>query len=110
MVSGGNMANFVCFLAARARKDRLGRAAVGPCRRWVAGELGFTHRRRRTRGSRKRPTCSGTEQTRFVGSKRIGSSALNVDALRRQIVLDRENGEQPFLVVGNGRNGWLWSG
>jgi hypothetical protein len=54
LVSGGNMANFVCFLAARAACGARGRCTS-------------TARRKRTRGFRRRPTCSGWEPMRFDG-------------------------------------------
>src|SRR5215204_3077980 len=52
LVSGGNMANFVGFLAARA-----------PGRRCVS-----TPRLKRTRGFRRRPICSASAPMRFGGS------------------------------------------
>jgi hypothetical protein len=73
MVSGGNMANFVCFLAARRAKsggDVRQTGLAGPGSQRPA----FTHQPLPTRGCKKLPTCSGTEQMRFAGSKRIAGS------------------------------------
>lgn len=99
MISGGNMANFVCFLAARRAHAQWkiregGLAADGSSllriytstatHTWVqkAADL-FGH---------------GTNAIRWIETDR--EQRINVDALRRQIVHDREQGEQPFLVVG----------
>ena len=67
-VSGGNMANFVCF-SPRARAQ----APAGTCARRGVGADGASAERlrvgaRRTRGSRRPPTCSGSAPTRFAGS------------------------------------------
>jgi glutamate/tyrosine decarboxylase-like PLP-dependent enzyme len=99
MVSGGNMANFVCFLAARAamvnwniRESGLEGAVSGGLRiyastgthTWIqkAADL-FGH---------------GTNAIRWIETDRM--QRMNPDALRRQILVDREQGEQPFLVIG----------
>jgi aromatic-L-amino-acid/L-tryptophan decarboxylase len=99
MVSGGNMANFICFLAARRQQARwdireAGLTADGslPLRMyastathtWIqkAADL-FGH---------------GTNAIRWIETDR--EQRMNVDALRRQVARDRENGEQPFLVIG----------
>ena len=100
MVSGGNMANFVCFLAARRAKtgwDVRQSGLAGPGSRqlriyastathtWVqkAADL-FGH---------------GTDAIRWIGTDR--QQRLDLDALQRQVRMDRDGGEQPFLVVGN---------
>jgi glutamate/tyrosine decarboxylase-like PLP-dependent enzyme len=100
MVSGGNMANFVCFLAARRAKAD-----------WDVRQTGLA-------GAGSRPLCiyastgthtwiqkaadlfgHGTSAIRWIGTD--SEHRMDLDALRRQIALDRGNGEQPFLVVGN---------
>jgi aromatic-L-amino-acid/L-tryptophan decarboxylase len=100
MVSGGNMANFVCFLAARRAKTgtdvrQSGLAGPGAQRlriyastathTWIqkAADL-FGH---------------GTDAIRWIGTDR--QQRLDLDALQRQVRMDRGRGEQPFLVVGN---------
>jgi aromatic-L-amino-acid decarboxylase len=99
LVSGGNMANFVCFLAARRskggeslRKEGLPRDAgrlliyaSTETHTWIqkAADL-FGH---------------GTESIRWIP---VGSDlVMNVDALLRQVEADRASGDTPFLLVGN---------
>ena len=100
MVSGGNMANFVCFLAAR-------RAMTG----WdvrKSGLAGPESRRLRIYASTATHTWvqkaadlfgHGTDAIRWIGTDR--QQRLDLDALQRQVRTDRDSGEQPFLVVGN---------
>jgi aromatic-L-amino-acid/L-tryptophan decarboxylase len=100
MVSGGNMANFICFLAARQAKvdwkiRQAGLAGPGsqPLRiyastathTWIqkAADL-FGH---------------GTDAIRWIATDQ--HERVNMDALRRQMAIDREEGGLPFLVVGN---------
>jgi aromatic-L-amino-acid decarboxylase len=96
LVSGGNMANFVCFLAARAAK---------------AADI-------RTGGLRGAPPLyvyASTETHTWIQKAAdlfgLGTNAirwidvdagqrLDVAALERQIVADREAGAVPFLAVG----------
>ncbi len=96
-VSGGNMANFVCFMAARQ-----------------------THAEKNVRvegmgGTRLRAYCSkdthtwiqkaadiaglGTDAIRWITTD--GHMRMDVAALREQIAQDRAAGETPFLVIGN---------
>ena len=106
LVSGGNMANFVCFLAARTakagwdvRKEGLvpKDGLAGPGRRpaliayastethtWIqkaADLFGF-----------------GTDAIRWIPVDR--HQRMNTVDLHRQIAADRDRGDQPFLVVG----------
>jgi aromatic-L-amino-acid/L-tryptophan decarboxylase len=98
LVSGGNMANFVGFLA--------GRASAG----------GMEMRKQGVRGMRPlRCYCSkethtwiqkaadmaglGTDSVRWIASD--ARQRMDVVALRAAIDEDLENGDQPFLVVGN---------
>lgn len=100
MVSGGNMANFICFLAARraragwdARQSGLAGKNARPLRlyasaathTWIqkAADL-FGH---------------GTDAIRWIAVDR--NDRLDVEALRRQVQSDRADGLQPFLVVAN---------
>jgi glutamate/tyrosine decarboxylase-like PLP-dependent enzyme len=96
-VSGGNMANFVCFLA--------GRQAKAP---WDVRAKGMD-------GTRLRVYCSnethtwiqkaadiagmGTEAIRWVPVDH--EMRVDLSALREQIVRDIEAGDKPALVVGN---------
>lgn len=99
LVSGGNMANCVCFLAAR-------KAKVG----WDVRTSGMnTEKSRRLRVYTSSETHTwiqkaadmyglGTDSIRWIPV----DEALRMDtsALRAQIQADREAGDLPFLVVG----------
>ena len=95
LVSGGNMANFVCFLAARTAKagpdirksgldPRLVFYASTETHTWVqkaADLFGF-----------------GTDAIRWIPVD--DCQKLQTVELRRRIESDRANGDRPFLVVG----------
>ena len=98
LVSGGNMANFVCFLAARAakapwdvRKEGLSREgrpllvyASTETHTWIqkaADLFGL-----------------GTDAIRWIATD--DEQRMDPSALRRQIEQDLRLGHQPFLVVG----------
>jgi glutamate/tyrosine decarboxylase-like PLP-dependent enzyme len=100
MVSGGNMANFVCFLAAR-------RAKAGADVR-QSGLAGLGSRRLRIYTSTATHTWiqkaadlfgHGTDAVRWIRTD--CQQRLDIDALQRQVRMDRDRGEQPFLVIGN---------
>ena len=74
-------------------------ATTGVARRHGRGWC-CTRRRKRTRGSRKRPICSGSAPTRSAGFHGRGSSGWTWRSCARQIEQDRERGDLPFLVVG----------
>lgn len=96
-VSGGNMANIVCFLAARAAKGGADIRSKGPG------------------GRRLRAYCSSETHTWIqkaadiasLGTDSIGWIAvdeefrIDVEALRTRIRADIDAGEKPFLVIGN---------
>jgi glutamate/tyrosine decarboxylase-like PLP-dependent enzyme len=98
LVSGGNAANFVCFLAARAAKapwdvrteglgrdrERLVVYASSETHTWIqkaADLFGL-----------------GTDSIRSIATD--ADQRMDVAALRRQIDADRRDGHHPFLVVG----------
>ena len=95
-VSGGNMANLVCFIAARQAK------------------AGWDVRKTGMGGSRLRVYCSKETHTwiqKAADISGLGTDAIrwiptddhfqmDVAALRQQIRNDVEAGDQPFLVVG----------
>ena len=99
LVSGGNMANLVCFFAARA-------AGAG----WGVREDGVND------GSRPRLRAYGSAETHTWIQKAadlsgVGTSAvrwiatddrqrMDVAALRTQIAADRAAGDRPFIVIG----------
>ena len=99
-VSGGNMANIVCFLAARAAK-----AGWNVRERGVTSETG----RLRVYGSAETHTWIqkaadigglGTESIRWIPTD--AELRMDVSLLRRQIEADRAAGDVPFMVVGTG--------
>src|SRR5215208_356876 len=97
LVSGGNMANMVCFLAARAAKGgadlrEQGVAAGARLRAYASAE---THT-----WIQKAADISGlgTAAIRWIPTD--ASLRMNVAALRRQIDADRAAGDTPAIVVG----------
>lgn len=99
LVSGGNMANIVCFLAARAA-----RAGWAVRERGVVGESG---ERLRVYGSAETHTWIqkavdigglGTGSIRWIATDT--SLRMDVSALRRQIEADKAAGDVPCMVVG----------
>jgi aromatic-L-amino-acid decarboxylase len=99
LVSGGNMANFVCFLAARHAKAG-----------WDLREEGMqsdNSRRLRVYASKETHTWLHKAVDMFgLGNQSIRwinmDSTLRIDTreLRNQIETDFKNGEKPFLVIG----------
>jgi aromatic-L-amino-acid/L-tryptophan decarboxylase len=101
LVSGGNMANFVCLLAARAAKAD---CDVGSC-----GVAADTGRRFRIYGSTETHTWIqkaaniaglGTDSIRWIPTD--NRLRMDVAALRRQIEADKAGGDLPFVVIGTG--------
>src|SRR5271170_6419746 len=95
-VSGGNMANLVCFLAAR-------QANAG----WDVRVKGVENSRLRVYCSKETHTWIqkaadisglGTDAIRWIAAD--DELRMDVAALRRQIVSDVEAGDRPLLVVG----------
>lgn len=99
LLSGGNMANVVCFLAARAAKASWNVRDLG-----VAGSSG---RKLRVYASTETHTwihkaadCSGlgTASIRWIAADK--KLRMDIDALRQQIEADAAAGDLPLLVVG----------
>ena len=99
LVSGGNMANFVCFLAARQAKAGWDVRA--------AGMMGVEARRLRVYGSQETHTWIekatdmfglGTDGIRWIPTD--DQLRMDTAALRRQIREDLEAGDRPIMVVG----------
>jgi aromatic-L-amino-acid decarboxylase len=95
-VSGGNMANLVCFLAARQAKAG-----------WNVRTMGMNHSHLRVYCSKETHTWIqkaadisglGTDAIRWVPTDR--ELQMNIVALKKQISSDLEDGDKPFLVVG----------
>jgi glutamate/tyrosine decarboxylase-like PLP-dependent enzyme len=98
LVSGGNMANFVGVLAARAAKSGVDirkagvRAATEPLRCYCSAE---TH----TWIQKAADICGlGTDSVRWIPCD--SRQRLSMPALRSRIQQDLDEGEHPFLVVG----------
>jgi aromatic-L-amino-acid/L-tryptophan decarboxylase len=101
LVSGGNMANIVCFLAARQAKAGWDVRA--------AGLHGTETKRLRVYCSKETHTWVqkaadmtgiGTDHIRWIPTGK--DLAMDVKILRDQIRTDREAGDQPFIVIGTG--------
>jgi aromatic-L-amino-acid decarboxylase len=97
LVSGGNMANFVCFLAARTAKAGAAvrttglRATNAPLRVYASVE---TH----TWIQKAADLFGlGTDAIRWIPTD--DHQRMNTAALEQQIVVDAQNGDLPFLVV-----------
>jgi glutamate/tyrosine decarboxylase-like PLP-dependent enzyme len=97
LVSGGNMANFVCFLAARAAKSswniRQRGVASGPTLRVYCSAETHTwiHKAADLSGL-------GTEAIRWIPTD--ARLCMDLDALRRQLEADVAAGDAPCMVVG----------
>jgi glutamate/tyrosine decarboxylase-like PLP-dependent enzyme len=98
LVSGGNMANFVCFVAARAAKAP-----------WDVRKEGLSHEGRRLLVYASEETHTwiqkaadlfglGTDAIRWIATD--DEQRMDLSALRRRIEQDLRLGHQPFLVVG----------
>jgi aromatic-L-amino-acid decarboxylase len=95
-VSGGNMANLVCFLAARQAKAD-----------WDVRKTGMNGARLRLYGSKETHTWIqkaadisglGTDAIRWIPTD--DQFRIDLTVLREQIRSDMDAGETPFLVVG----------
>ena len=101
LVSGGNTANFVGFLAARRKKlgaevRTKGMGISGGGQPRVYGSAG-------THTWIEKATDQygiGTDSIRWVALDK--GQRMDLDALRQQIEQDKDNGDTPFLVVGTG--------
>jgi len=98
LVSGGNMANFVCFLAARTAKAGCEVRKTG---------IGGSQRRLTIYASAETHTWIqkaadlfglGTDAIRWISVDE--HQRMNLDDLRRHIDADASRGDRPFLVVG----------
>jgi aromatic-L-amino-acid/L-tryptophan decarboxylase len=106
LVSGGNMANFVCFIAARA--------AMAP---WDVRKDGLARQERRLLVYASTETHTwiqkaadlfglGTDAIRWIATDR--EQRMDTSALRHQIEQDLGLGHQPFLVVAICREHHVW--
>jgi len=98
LVSGGNMANFVCFLAARRAKaggDIRTQGVNQQTQRLVMYGSAETHT-----WIQKAADLFGLGTDSIRWTPVDAHRRMNLDALRRQIEDDRKAGDKPFLVVG----------
>ena len=97
LVSGGNMANFVCFLAARAAKAP--EARTGGLRAGSGPLLAYGSMETHTWIQKAADLFGlGTDAIRWIPID--AEQRMDVAALEQQIAIDRNNGGVPFLVVG----------
>jgi aromatic-L-amino-acid decarboxylase len=99
LVSGGNMANLVCFFAARAagagwdvRQDGVNDGSRPRLRAYASAE---THT-----WIQKAADLSGIGNTAVRWIQTDARQRLDVSRLRAQIAADRAAGDRPFIVVG----------
>jgi glutamate/tyrosine decarboxylase-like PLP-dependent enzyme len=97
MVSGGNMANILGFIAGRTAKapwDLRGVGNYGDPRKLTAYVSAETH----TWIQKAADVCGmGADAIRWIDTDAAGR--LRVDRLREQVAADRDAGRLPFLVV-----------
>jgi aromatic-L-amino-acid decarboxylase len=98
LVSGGNMANFVCFLAARKAKaswDLQAEGMAGSSRRLMAYVSKETH----TWIDKAAELFGlGSQSIRWIAT--LADQTIDLAALEAQIQSDLQAGHLPFLVVG----------
>jgi glutamate/tyrosine decarboxylase-like PLP-dependent enzyme len=98
LASGGNMANFIAVLAARAARagGDVRREGVASRERLLVYASVETH----TWIQKAVDMCGlGTDSIRWIATD--GEQRMSVSALSRQVELDRHAGHRPFLVVGS---------
>lgn len=99
LVSGGNMANFVCFLVARSLKAGWDVRKSGLCHNSSRQLRVYTSRETHTWIHKAADLAGlGTDAIRWVSSDE--GQRIDIEDLRRQMEEDRKQGAQPFLVVG----------
>ena len=97
LVSGGNMANFVCFLAARSAKAP--EIRTGGLRGQQARLLVYASTETHTWIQKAADLFGlGTDSVRWIPVD--ADQRMDTAALEQQIITDRKDGGTPFLVVG----------
>jgi len=96
LVSGGNMANLTCFLAARAAHANwdIRRQGLGSGSRLCIYASSETHTWIQKAADL---TGLGTDAIHWIG----GRQTMDMEQLKRRYLQDIEDGYQPFLVVGS---------
>ncbi len=98
LVSGGNMANFVCFLAARAAQVSA-EVREPVCDRWQHPLRVYASTETHTWIQKAADLFGlGTDAIRWMPVD--AQQRMDAAALDEQIAADRANGDRPFLVVG----------
>ncbi len=99
MVSGGNMANLVCFWAARAEKADWDLRQEGLAGRSGGGLRVYASSETHTWIQKAADLAGlGTSAIRWIPAD--GDLRMDVDALRRAMEADAAAGDLPFMVVG----------
>jgi glutamate/tyrosine decarboxylase-like PLP-dependent enzyme len=99
LVSGGNLANFVCFLAARTAKADWKVREVGLNDSTASRLLSYCSRETHTWIEKAADLSGlGTESIRWIETD--AKQRLRISALRRQIDTDLTRGHLPFMVAG----------
>ena len=95
-VSGGNMANLVCLLAARQAKAGWNVRQQGISR---GGLCAYCSTETHTWMQKAADIAGlGTDSIRWIPTD--GEQRISLPALRKQIIADLQSGARPFLVVG----------
>jgi len=100
MVSGGNMANFVGFLAARVAKAGQGIRTAGGSSDIGRGLRVYSSKEGHTWIQKAADLFGlGTDAIRWIATDR--EQRIDLKALEREIQKDKEAGLRPFLVIGS---------
>ncbi len=99
LVSGGNMANFTAFLAARTAKAPKSIKEDGLLQ--APGEMVFYCSKATHTWIEKAAVLfgHGTKSIRWIATD--ADNRINNDVLERTIIEDLKNGKKPFMIIGN---------
>ncbi len=101
LVSGGNMANMVCFFAARAAKAPWPVQKEGSMPSGRGRLLAYASKETHTWIQKAADLAGlGTDSIRWIETD--SSYRMRLEELERQVATDRAAGDLPFLVVGTG--------
>jgi len=100
MVSGGNMANFIGFLTARKAKAKWDISKVGLAGSNAHSLLVYASKETHTWIQKAVDLFGlGTDSIRWISVDK--NQKILIDELETKIKADKENGQHPFMVVGN---------
>lgn len=101
IVSGGNMANMVCFLAARQAKAGWDARATGLHGNEKKNLRVYCSKETHTWVQKAADMAGiGADHIRWIPTEK--NLGMDVNILRDQIRADKEAGDRPFLVIGTG--------